>query len=653
MLSDHTEVGRQFSGSIGKRLSLALGLGYGLVLLVGAVSLLSAYSIYGSTAEVQEQTRHIEVMDGIHVALHHVAAATRDGLISGEVREPSFYADLISVVRLRMAQYEELERQAGNFPEKEKELQVYRETREMVSALIPFSERIVRAVAEGRSASGGDLERLSHLIRTMPLQFSAMNEIHQIKIKRFIQSSKDRMRLIVGFYLGFLVLGSLILAGATRVVRRTVVLPLKEMAASTLGIARGDFGQRVMVASSDEIGQLAHSFNVMARQLSEHEQQLRAVNELLERKVGETEALYRMGTEISALLHPTLVIESTLTHTRRLVDADLVGLALADEETGDILWKVLGPADRTPSPMHLEAGEGVAGRVLGEGQPVVIEEGAAGAAAVPPLDPFLASRGLRTAVAMPLRRGKNVIGALLVAYRAPRRVDDDYLVLLSSAAHLAAVAIENARLYTQAQTAAVLEERERLAREMHDGLAQALGLILLKARADAGSARQTFNEIESIAQRAYQEVRQAIFGLRMMVTRQLGLIPTLGEYLHDFSVESGLPVDLRVDGQGEVRLAPDAEIQLVRILQEALANSRKHSSAARAWVTMVTGPDRLEVEIGDDGRGFDATAGSSGGRRGFGLQTMQERARSAGGDLEIRSAPGRGTTVRVRLPLGL
>ncbi|MFQ5847044.1 MAG: ATP-binding protein [Candidatus Methylomirabilales bacterium] len=650
MLSDENEVRRQFPGRIGKRLSLALALGYGLVLLVGAVSLLSAYSIYRSTTEVQEQTRHIEVTDGIHVALHHVAAAIRDALIRGEVREPSFYADLVGTVRLRMAQYEELERQAGNFPEREKELQAYRQTRETVSALIFLSEEIVGAVAGGTPTSGSDLERLSLLIQTMPLQASAMNEIHQIKIKRLIESSQDRMRLIAALYLAFLILGSLLLASASRLVRRAVVLPLKEMGASALAIARGDFGQRVKVASSDEIGQLAHSFNVMARQLSEHERQLRAVNQRLERKVREAEVLYRMGTEISALLRLTPVIESTLAHTRRLTGADLVGLALADGETGDVVWRGLGPAGQAPGQIRLKSGEGLAGRVLSEGQPLVIEE----AAEIVPgggLDPFLTSYEVASAAAVPLRRGKDVIGVLLASYRAPRRFDDDYLVLLSSVAHLAAVAIENAQLYAQAQTAAVLEERERLAREMHDGLAQALGVILVKARADDMSERHALTEIEGIAHKAYQEVRQAIFGLRMMVTRQLGLIPTLGEYLHDFSLGSGLPVDLRVEGEGEVRVAPDAEIQLVRILQEALANSRKHSSATRAWVTVVTGTDHLEVEVGDDGRGFDPTVASAGGRRGFGLQTMRERARSVGGDLQIHSAPGRGTKVRIRLPL--
>ena len=205
---------------------------------------------------------------------------------------------------------------------------------------------------------------------------------------------------------------------------------------------------------------------------------------------------------------------------------------------------------------------------------------------------------------------------------------------------------------------ATVAERERLAREMHDGLAQALALVRMRlhsldesvARGDVLSARAMVGELRDVVGRASQEVRQSIFDLSVMVSRDLGLVPTLTEYLHDFSVESGIRVDFATHG-GEFEFAPGAELQLMRILQEALTNVRRHARAASVSVRLERAGDAARLVVTDDGCGFDPTQPAADARPRFGLATMQERADAAGGKFRLESRPGRGTTVEATLPL--
>src|SRR5207249_2061229 len=132
--------------------------------------------------------------------------------------------------------------------------------------------------------------------------------------------------------------------------------------------------------------------------------------------------------------------------------------------------------------------------------------------------------------------------------------------------------------------------------------------------------------VKRVAAAAYGEVRQAIFGLKMMVSRDLGLIPTLTEYLHEFSQETGISVELKVADEATTKLSAHAEVQLIRIIQEALANIRKHAHAKRAWVIFETEGDKAKITVQDDGRGFDSRDAARLSRASFGLQSMRERA---------------------------
>lgn len=206
---------------------------------------------------------------------------------------------------------------------------------------------------------------------------------------------------------------------------------------------------------------------------------------------------------------------------------------------------------------------------------------------------------------------------------------------------------------------AVVKERQRIARELHDSLAQHLGYLHLRladierrvATEPSNALEAELGDLRKVAREAYEEARQGIFGLRTMVSRSLGLIPTLTEYLHEWSRQAGIAVDLRAGVEESLALAPVVEVQLIGIIQEALANVRKHARARRVVVTVERATELVTVSIRDDGVGFDPLRLPEEGRRSFGVETMRERADAVGGKLTLTSRPGEGTTVEMQVPL--
>ncbi len=219
-------------------------------------------------------------------------------------------------------------------------------------------------------------------------------------------------------------------------------------------------------------------------------------------------------------------------------------------------------------------------------------------------------------------------------------------------------ALENAKLVARIEELAVVEERDRLAREMHDGLAQILGLLSLKAansqrllgQGQHPKAESELRDMERIAQEAYADTREVILGLRSQVKLDGGFAQNLTEYLHKFQRQSGVPTQMVVEGGRQLHFSPRAEVQLIRIIQEALSNVRKHARAKHAWVGFSWANGIARVKVEDDGHGFDVT-GVMGRTEGFGLQAMRERADSVSGQLRIEPRPGGGTVIEVQLPV--
>jgi len=205
---------------------------------------------------------------------------------------------------------------------------------------------------------------------------------------------------------------------------------------------------------------------------------------------------------------------------------------------------------------------------------------------------------------------------------------------------------------------AVVEERARLSRELHDGFAQLVAYLLVRidtveALVSAQRQNEAMAELErmrSVTDDLYEDVRESISELRTRVSER-GLAATVREYVDAYEDRHDLTVHVEGDAAAE-GLAPLVAFHGLRIVQEALANVRKHANAHNAWISFSKRPDTFEMVIADDGQGFEPEAVPvDGSPESFGLASMRERAASLNGELALDSRPGRGTRVIVSIPL--
>jgi len=259
----------------------------------------------------------------------------------------------------------------------------------------------------------------------------------------------------------------------------------------------------------------------------------------------------------------------------------------------------------------------------------------------------------RAYLGVPLVIKDQVYGTLGLYYGDPRTFSEEEIQLGIALGDQAALAIENARLRSQASQVAVVAERERLARELHDSVTQSLYSLTLLAEAsqrmvgagDLEPVREYTARLGEIAQQALREMRLLVYQLRPLVLKREGLVGALQQRLD--AVEKRAGVDARLLVEGPIELPAEIEDGLYRIAQEALNNALKHAVPTSVTVRIRANGEGVALEVRDDGRGFDPEEVRDAG--GMGLANMRDRAERLGGDLVLLSAPGEGTTVKVSL----
>jgi two-component system nitrate/nitrite sensor histidine kinase NarX len=258
--------------------------------------------------------------------------------------------------------------------------------------------------------------------------------------------------------------------------------------------------------------------------------------------------------------------------------------------------------------------------------------------------------------ARPLRGPDGILGELCVV-RPGDPFNAQERNLLGALADMASIAVRTARLHEAEEQWTIHAERDRIARELHDSLAQVLGVIhlqlrSLEARAKDEASLGIADELSAIAEtadEAYRDVREAILGLRETVREDDGLEGSLREYLRKYSRQTGIVATLTCEGDTRRALTPRSEVQLLRVVQEALTNTRKHSQAHRVSVRIDCLGAAPTLTIEDDGVGFDPSTIASSMEGGFGMKSMRERVEQIGGSIDVRTAPDQGTTIVVRL----
>jgi two-component system nitrate/nitrite sensor histidine kinase NarX len=263
---------------------------------------------------------------------------------------------------------------------------------------------------------------------------------------------------------------------------------------------------------------------------------------------------------------------------------------------------------------------------------------------------------LHSVIAAPLvLPEESVFGAMAAGNTSKHKFNNRHLTLLQTLAGQISLVVRNTELLAEIEFNTIISERSRLAREIHDGLAQTLGYLKLQAAQmgnllaleDTDRLHESLTTTYKVLSDAYLDVRQAIDGLRISPNGE-GLSAWLEETCREFEENFALLVNLG-EVPDQVSLPPEVQVQLIRIVQEALSNVRKHACATQAWVTCSQAGDYFVIEIRDDGRGFspDEIPGVSK----YGLQGMRERSELIGAEFRVFSKPDLGTTVSIRLPM--
>lgn len=373
----------------------------------------------------------------------------------------------------------------------------------------------------------------------------------------------------------------------------------------------------------------------------------------MRRSLSESESIQRIAKGLLQRIGLDEVLQIICAEATQLTGATGSAVLLLEEDG----WLRVTKSEGSPAYSHnrLPVSGSFAGRAFQTGEHVWVDlRGGDPDENVHQLEGYQWIHGLVSLLAVPLKVDTKVIGVLNILNK-PNEITQEDMRIIHLFADQAAIIIEHIRLQYQAEQLAVLEERQRLARELHDSVTQALYSVTLYADAArmAFSAQKweslesNLQEVRNMSREAMYDMRLLVFELRPFMLETEGLVSALRARLAAVEGRSGLKTKVLVEN--ERRLPIKLEEELYRIAQEALNNVVKHAGATQVQVQLTYDESTVSMEMRDDGKGFAPEDVSQSG--GFGLQGIQERVQQLGGALNIESAPQRGTRLSVRIPL--
>ena len=485
---------------------------------------------------------------------------------------------------------------------------------------------------------------------------SGINEL-VLAMERSYAYDTNLLRTVQAGLVLLAILGTVILI---RFFVHLVIRPVGVLHAGMQRMAGDDLTVRLPVASDDELGGLAHGFNRMAEHLQ------RAYSTLEERVEAETRRLAQRNHELGILYSVTAFLnepaplealcEGFLDRLSSELGAD-GGAVRLYQQASETLYLVTcqGLSEEF---IAREAEMNCADCLCGE----VFESG--GSTAFATVDPPKGMKlgtcirdGFATATAFSILCDKQRLGVYNLYFRRPQALSDQEIHLLETLGHHLGVAIENQRLKSREKELAVSEERNLLAQELHDSIAQGLAFLNIQVQLLQDSLRkgkteeamQTAGQLREGVQESYDDVRELLVHFRTRV-HQSDLDSAIIETLAKFEGQTGIGTTFERLGTS-APMGPTDEIQIMHIVQESLSNIRKHAAAGHVRVVVEREFGACRIRIEDDGRGFDPeNEPNCRSDRHVGLQIMRERAHRIGGECRITSKPGAGSCVTLNLP---
>lgn len=464
------------------------------------------------------------------------------------------------------------------------------------------------------------------------------------------QAKLVRLRYI---QLAFLAAALLLLGWGYLVSRRHIAQPLAVLGLAAQRMAAGQLSKPLPPLGNDELGELGRAFEAMRVEIAAAHDQLET---RVAQRTRELALAFEFSQQVAAQLDLEHLPRAVTERARALTQAKAAALCLLDETGHSLILCAAddAAAETTYTNLRQALGNDPAGQVVCTGQTVLTGVECSTCA-------FLRAHAPGQSIVAPLRTGESTLGALCVVRGENEPFDLDETRALSLLANSAAGAIALARLAQagkrQAEQTATLVERERIAAELHDHIAQTLGFLNLKAGQAqellaGGHPTQAAGELEHIRMAVgamYEQVRAVLADLREPQPAASELAERLAACLDEFRRTSGLDAELSIADPSALMLAPMAQTQIVRIVREALTNVKRHARARRVCVRVAQANGEACFLIQDDGCGFDPLAVE--GESHLGLMIMQTRARQCRGRLSIDSAPGAGTRIAIYMPL--
>ena len=370
----------------------------------------------------------------------------------------------------------------------------------------------------------------------------------------------------------------------------------------------------------------------------------------LEKRGREMEALYQADEKILRNVSLNQVFQTLVEVAVDMLHADRSVVFAWDEQKNKVVPRVShGFKPETLKVMEYAQGEGIVGQVFATGKPVVVTDFVPEDFR-PAVRAALRAEGIKSFVHLPIVVDHKVVAVFNIAFTRPDFIPEDTVRVFSALVNRAAISIANMELFEQTKDLAVMEERNRLARDLHDSAKQKAFAALAQLATARGilnghgnGVTLHLNEAENLVTDVIQELTFLVQEIYPFALQEKGLVTTLREHIFQWENRNDTVVQLMT--RNERRLPLEVEQALYRVTQEALANVARHSHARRVDLALVYNGDSVQLSVSDDGCGFDTSM-----KHGMGLRSIRERVGSIRGTVQIQSAPGHGTRLLVQVP---
>lgn len=476
-----------------------------------------------------------------------------------------------------------------------------------------------------------------------------------VVVRLYEAASTSKLNLLRSIQIAFLMCAFALLSLGVWIIRASLLNPLHNLSTAIKRLEENRLDVPIQVEGPTEMRRLSEAFDEMRLKLNSARQELQQWNLRLEERVAqrtrELETLNEVSREIASRLDTQQVLNSVTDKARALLGGEIASLCLVDENRHWLkLQAVSGPKQAVIGDT-MPAGSEFALAVLSDDHAMICNVGSCHGGC------RMLSEEYRTShLTAPLKIGNRVIGALCVGSPAQNQFAEESVGILTKLANVAAIALENARLFAQVEKVATLEERHRVAAEMHDGLGQTLSYLGLMtdqvveflSGGKEGQALERLNKTRETINKATRDVRHAINSLMDEDISKKDLPNRLKESLDEIASQHDLQADWQLEIDSPLNISEQTAEQVYKIASEALINVTRHAKARKVRLQIKKQDADYVLTVEDDGQGYDISEPKPNGH--FGLQIMEARAKHINGNLKLHSTKGCGSQVILTWP---